>query len=361
MPLTLLGISYHTAPVEFRECSALSPQNQILLLGKVASQALPLTELVIVSTCNRTELYAVGEDSAELCAALVVEWCALTGIAPDLLDGYLFVLTEDAAIRHLFEVAAGLDSQVIGEPQILGQITDAYQRAHDNQASGTLLSTLFQRAIQAGKRVRTDTALGQGKFSISSVAAAHSQYIFGGLDQVTVLIIGAGEMARGAVAALVRQAADRVLITNHNLEHAQQLADEFHGEVVSYTQLGQALAQADLVIAAVSAPHTILHRADLIAIQPERRLRPLVIFDIALPRNVEPEVGTIPNVQLYNLDDLQAAADEHANVRQAAIPDALAILDVELKAFAPVACDSRRCANHPAFAWQSGKYPAGRT
>jgi len=334
LPLILLGISYHTAPVEFRECSALSPQNQALLLGKVAAHALPaVSELTILSTCNRTELYAWGDDRAALIAALTTEWCALAVIEPDKLYPYLFIADEEAVSRHLFEVAAGLDSQVIGEPQILGQVAEAYARAHDNQAVGATLSTLFQRAIQAGKRVRTETALGQGKFSISAIAAAHSEHIFGGLAQVTVLIIGAGEMARGAVAALVRQAADRVLITNHNLDHAQALADEFNGEVVSYTQLGQALAQADLVIAAVAAPHTILHYADIAAIAPERRSRPLVIFDIGLPRNVEATVGTIPNVQLYNLDDLHAATDAHANVRQGAVPQAIAIVDEELKAF----------------------------
>lgn len=333
MHILCLGMSYKNAAVEERERSVLTTAHQEALLMRASTgQLAGITELVILSTCNRTEFYAVcSEPDAH--SMLLESWSAYTRVPLATLQNLTSVYEGDACIRHLFDVGAGLDSQVIGEPQILGQVADAYERARKNSAVGTLLSALMQHAIRVGKRVRTETPLGAGSLSISTIAASHSKQIFGDLANATVLVVGTGEMARGAVTSLVRQSVDKLIITNHNLEHAQAMAADFGGEVVPYTQLGETLRRADLVITAVAAPHPILHVADVAAIQPLRGSRPLIIFDIALPRNVEPEIRSIPGVMLYNLDDLQATTDAHYAVRQAALPDAELIVIEEIAAF----------------------------
>jgi glutamyl-tRNA reductase len=328
-----LSVSYKNASVEDRERVALPAAAQDALLTRVATgQVAGVAELAILSTCNRTELYAVCAD--EIAGATLLQaWGDCSGVGVKMLQPLTVTLEGAAGLRHLFDVSAGLDSQVIGEPQILGQVADAYERARIQHATSALLSAIMQHAIKAGKRVRSETALGAGALSISTVAASHSRQIFGDLANATVLVVGTGEMARGAVSSLVRQSVDKLLVTNHNLEHAQTMAAEFGGEVVPYTQLGQALRRADLVITAVAAPHPVLHVADVAAVQPIRGLRPLIIFDIALPRNVEPEVGNIAGVRLYNLDDLQATSDAHYAIRQAALPEASLIVTEELAAF----------------------------
>ncbi len=333
LPIFCIGLSYKNVSLDHLEQMTLSVAQQTLMLNKAASGQLPdVAELVILSTCNRVEFY-LQCSSSEGCVTLFEQWSQVTGVARDTLRRLSVVLEGEAAVRHLFEVSAGLDLQVIGEPQILGQVADAYEQARGQKATSVLLSALMQNAIKVGKRVHAETAIGQGSLSISSVAAAHSKHILGDLANAVVLVIGTGEMARGAVTSLVRLSVDKLLIANHNMVHAEQMAAEFGGEVVPYTQLGEALRRADLVITAVTAPHPILHAADLKAVSPLRSGRPLIIFDIAMPRNVEPSVGALPDVQLFNLDDLQAVTDAHYAVRQAALPDAALIVTEELKAF----------------------------
>jgi glutamyl-tRNA reductase len=328
-----VGISYRNASVAIREQAALTVAQQTHLYTLIAAHNFPtVNELVILSTCNRTELYALAEED-NAADALITLWSQFTNLPTETLRSLCYVLNDDMCVCHLLEVSAGLDSQVIGEPQILGQVSDAYERAKSFGAAGSTLSALLRTAIQTGKRVRNETALSAGTLSISSVAASHSRQIFGDLSNATVLIVGTGEMARAAVSSLVRQNADKLLIANHNLDHASAFAAEWGGEIVPYTQLGQALARADLVITAVAAPHPILHAEDIASIAPTRGARPLLIFDIALPRNVEPEVGEMAGVRLYNLDDLQAVTDAHYNVRQAALPEATLIVTEELNGF----------------------------
>ncbi|HVO42317.1 MAG TPA: glutamyl-tRNA reductase [Aggregatilineales bacterium] len=337
MYLICVGISFKTTSVEVREQMALSETRQVQFLTTAAAHKLPgVNELVILSTCNRTELYAVCDQALEpetTLDALKAAWSSFTVSGRTELESRVGVLHDDACARHLFEVSAGLDSQVIGEPQVLGQVANAFELALTCGSAGAVLSALMRAAIRAGKRVRNETSIGEGALSISSVAAAHSRRLLGDLAKATVLVIGTGEMARGAVTALVRQSVDKLLVTNHDQDHAASLADEWGGAVVPFTQLGQALVRADLVITAVAAPHPILRTADVAAVQPLREGRPLAIFDIALPRNVEPEVGQLAGVQLFNLDDLQAATEAHQNVRQAQLPQAALIVTEELKAF----------------------------
>ncbi|MCL4544424.1 MAG: glutamyl-tRNA reductase [Chloroflexi bacterium] len=335
--LVCAGVSYRTAPVTLRERLAFSPATQSQLLTQVATEGYPgLSELVILSTCNRVELYATGGDDEleqSLLEYLLEVWSASCGVGFVDLEPHVSIHREQEAARHLMAVSCGLDSQVIGEPQILGQVAEAYELARQCGAARTLLAPLFQRAIEVGKRARTDTTIGQGTLSIGSVAAAHSQHVLGEVPEATVLVIGTGDMAQAAASALVRRSVDRLLVTNHDAAHAEEFAAALGGVVVPYTQMSGALEKADLVISAVSAPHPILQLVDIRAVQERRRGRRLVIFDIALPRNVEPAVGSLEHVQLYNLDDLQEVTTAHYLARQEAVPVVVSLIDSEVAAF----------------------------
>lgn len=328
-----VGLSYKTAPVDLREQAALSlPQQKELLLRVAAGQIAGINELVILSTCNRTEFYTYGKPG-QVELRIFECWHEFSTLAETQLKAITYCLRDSQCVKHLCGVVAGLDSQVIGEPQILGQVTDAYTHSQEVNAAGASLSTLMQHAIQAGKRVRTETELAHGALSIGSVAATHANQVLGAENSVTLLIVGAGEMARSVASAFLRRGTDRLLITNHTVAHAQEIADEWDGEVIPFTQLGEALRQADLVITATAAPHVLLNADDLKTLLPQRAERPLVIFDVALPRNVDPNVGKLPGVHLYNLDALQATSDSHHSLRQAAIPEAEAIVNEEATAF----------------------------
>jgi glutamyl-tRNA reductase len=331
--LICLGLSYKTASVELREQAALSvPQQESLLDLVAAGKMQGVAELVILATCNRLEFYVVGDPDTVLPA--LIEW--LTGqttLTDHELWNTIYCKAEHDAIDHLMRVAAGLESQIIGEPQILGQITRAYERASTLNAASATLRTLMQQAIHVGKRVRHETELSHGAMSISAVAAKYASRIAGSLNRATVLIIGAGEMARSAAASLVRRGVGRILIANRTLDHAQALAQQLGAQVVPFAELSQALIQADMVIAAAGAPHTLLHVLDVANVLPKRQGRPLLIFDIALPRNVAAGVEALPGVQLYNLDDLQADAETHRAERERAIPQAESIIAQEKQTF----------------------------
>lgn len=339
-PLLCVGLSYETASVAIREKAALTVAQQREALHRVAhGQVIDIAELVIVSTCNRTEFYAVqstsdGDNTAQALSQIFAVWRSYCQLSDAELQAASYQQLGQAAVQHLCQVAAGLDSQVIGEPQILGQVADAYELALNCGSTGATLSALMQAAIQAGKRIRTETALGQGALSIGSVAAIHASQILGVTQPVTILVIGAGEMAQAVATAFIRRGTDRLLIANHTLQHAQELAAQWDGEVVPFTRLHEALHRADLVITATASPHILLHRDDLLTLLPQRAERPLVIFDVALPRNVDPGITGLSGVHLYNLDDLQTVRDTHYSVRQSAVPEAQRIANEEAAAFA---------------------------
>lgn len=333
VPIYCLTITYKSATVEERERVMLTTTQQSTLLTQVANGHLSsVSELVILSTCNRIELYA-HRSQPDGCAVLFEQWSCLSGFDLTRLGNLTTVLEDQAAVRHLFEVSSGLDSQVVGEPQILGQVATAFERALEHRAAGILLSTLMQHAIQVGKRVRAETSLGVGSLSIGAVIAAHSTKMLGDLSALTVLIVGTGEMARTVTSALSHRTIGKLLITNHNALHAEHVAAEFGAQTVPYTQLRQALTQVDLIVTAVSAPEPILYADDLRTITRSRSGCPLLIFDIGLPRNVDPAASSVSGIQLYNLDDLQTVSDTHYGVRQAAIPEAHTIIDEQIEAF----------------------------
>lgn len=328
-----IGVSHKNAPLEDREWLALSVAGQTRLLMQVAAGTLAgVTELAILSTCNRVEFYAQcsREDG---CTSILEWWSRETGVARDAVERLSVIREGESAVRHLFAVSAGLESPVIGESEILGQVADAYELARGCGATGAILAALLQTAITVGKRVRSETVLGHGSRSISSVAATHARQLFGDVSHLTALVIGAGHMARGVVAALGRQAVGQVMIANHNDDHAEQMAADVGGAVVPYEQLGGALRRADLVITAVSAPQPILKVADLVLVVAARMGRPLVVYDIGMPRNVEPGIGGLPCVWLYTLDDLQQITEAHQADREAAIPEAARIVQEAVREF----------------------------
>jgi glutamyl-tRNA reductase len=325
MQILLIGLSHKTAPVENRERLAFTPAmlgSALTHFGSLHSEAHldGVLEGVILSTCNRLEVYALVSDAAKATAAIISFLSQGHDLGPDTLAQYLHIYHDEAAVRHLMRVAAGLDSLVLGEPQILGQITTAYQAALAQAAAGTVLSALFRAAIHAGKQVRTETAIGLNPSSVSSVAAGLAAKLLGDLSRQQVLLIGVGEMGVVTVRALIKRGVTRIGVANRTYEGAVELARAWGGQAIAFQQLPAALAEADIVITATGAPHPILDKALLEPALAARPERPLLIIDIAVPRNVADDVAGLPNVYLHNIDDLQGQANEHVRERTAAIP-----------------------------------------
>jgi glutamyl-tRNA reductase len=277
-------------------------------------------EGVILSTCNRLEVYALVSNPQKATTAIINFLSQARDLAPAAFSEHLYIYQDEAAIRHLMRVAAGLDSLVLGEPQILGQITAAYQAALAQGAAGPVLSALFRAAIHAGKQARTETAIGLNPASVSAVAAHLAGQLLGDLPQRQALLIGVGEMGAIAARALIKRGVSQIVVANRTYEKAVELAQVWGGQAIAFQQLPPALARADIVITATGAPHPILDRALLEPAMAARPERPLLIMDIAVPRNVDPNVAELPNVHLHNIDELQGQADENGRERAAAIP-----------------------------------------
>jgi glutamyl-tRNA reductase len=295
MTLTLVGLSHHVAPVELRERVTLD-------LEAAAALARSLGDAVCLSTCNRTELYVDGIDEAAVLAAL-------EQLAGESLDGVVYRLHEDAAALHLFRVAAGLDSLVPGEGEILGQVRAAYESVEP----GSLVDHVFRQALAVGKRVRTETAIGESPASVSSAAAALAAQVFGDLSGRRVLLIGAGRIGELAASNLASRGADIAFVANRTLETAHELAQRFGGRALTLDDLAPALGEVDVVVSSTSAPAPVLHARDV----PGRRRTPLFFIDIAVPRDLDAEIGRLDGCFLYDIDDLEAVVAETLAGRRA--------------------------------------------
>jgi glutamyl-tRNA reductase len=332
MRLFAVGLSHRTAPVELRECVDFSRSGVEAALSALASQGI-VRELVILSTCNRAEIYAAGdtEATADAVGRFIAEYHSL----PDAqMAPHLYVHKGAAAARHLFRVAAGLDSLVVGEPQILGQVKSAYSTASDLHHTGALTNRLFHSAFAVGKRVRTETGLGEGAVSVSYAAIALAKKILGDLKDLSVLILGAGEMAKLTGIHLQAQQVKQITIASRTLSTAQGLASRLKGHAVPWTDLNAALGTADIVVTATGATDPVLTRDRIEEVMRPRRRRPLFIIDIALPRDVDAAVGNLDQVFLYNIDDLQAIVKENLARRTAELHRADVIVDEEVARFA---------------------------
>jgi glutamyl-tRNA reductase len=323
--LVLVGTSHRAAPIALRERIALD----LAASGALAHELADGIEAVCLSTCNRTELYVAGPDADALQQHAAAALAALAGDAQAELTPVLYRLRDEAAALHLFRVAAGLDSLVPGEGEILGQLRDAFEAG----APGSLLDHVFRQALHVGKKVRTDTAIAERPASVPSAAAALAQHVFGDLAGRRVLVVGAGEMGEGAARNLDVRGATIACVANRTLEHAQALAERYGAAAVTLDELEARLAEADVVVACTSAPGTILERAQVERVQRARRGRPLFVLDLAVPRDVDPAVNELDGCYLYNIDDLQAVVAQTLAGRRQEAARAEGIVAAEADAF----------------------------
>ncbi len=325
MDLLMIGINFQTAPVELRERISFAPQAVRSLLSRFKS-AFPAHEFVLLSTCNRTELYAAGPEIEAQTEPLFHELLKDTGPARDELREHCHVKMRLEAVRHLFAVASGLDSMVVGEAEILGQVKQAYGLSIELESSGERLHPLFQNAFKTAKRVRTHTGLCRGRVSVSTIAVEFVEKVFDELGEKTVMILGAGETAELVLKCLLERGAGRVLVLNRSQPKCQSLAAKYGGHAIPFEQLEENLSRADIVMSSTSAPHCIVHTALVRKAMRARQGLPMLLMDLAVPRDIEAGVAELENVYLYNIDDLQKIAAENLARRQAEVEKAWRIV-----------------------------------
>ena len=312
MKVFVAGLSYKTTPVEVREQLAVH-RSRLSCCGCRLKLRGNLSEVVLLSTCNRVEIYGVMPEVNGHAPRLFQE---LAGNDFDF-SPYLYVKEGAEAVGHLFSVASGLDSMVLGETEITGQVKHAYLSAQESKLTGKILNRVFQTALQVAKEIRTKTGIGRGATSVGSVAVELAERIFDrNLSEKVVMIIGAGKMGEACVRHLAKRGARTVLVSNRSFERAQNLAVEFGGRAVNFDECRQALATADIVVSSTGSPHTVLQREDVASVLSARRNRPLFLVDIAVPRDIDPAVQQLNNVFLYDIDDLEAIVRENAKCRE---------------------------------------------
>jgi glutamyl-tRNA reductase len=334
--ISLVGCNHRSAPVPVRERLAFDGPKLARALGALAER-FPQSEVVVLSTCNRVELYTASEAAAAASeSAEVTDFlAAFHGVTPGELEPHLYFQTEREAVRHLFEVAASVDSLVPGESQILAQVKEAYRRAQEHGLTGPVTNLLFQRAIAVGKRIHATTEIARKKVSVSSVAVEFACEIFEAeqFPQKTVLVIGAGKMGELTLEHLCELRPGRILVTNRTEGKAAEVAARWHGRAVPFDRLDEWLAEADLVLSTTGSPQPIVTRGRFERVMLRRDNRPVFIVDIAVPRDFAPDVGDLDNVYLYNIDDLQRQRDKNLRSREREMHKARAIIDRETVAF----------------------------
>lgn len=330
MSLVVVGINHRTAPVEVRERVVFEPGRIPDALEQLRS--LPdVLESVIVSTCNRTELYCVTESAGpeELGAWLQ----RYHGLGTPLRHS-LYHHDDQKAVAHAFAVASGLDSMVIGEPQILGQLKDAYRVAQESGTTGPVLNRLFQSAFSVAKRVRTETKIGANAVSVASAAVAMARTVFASFDNRTALMVGAGETIALAARHLYADGLRRMIIANRSIERARELAAEFHGYAISLDDIPNHLKEADIVVASTAAPHTIITRSMTEQALRARKRRPMFMVDIAVPRDIDADIADLEDVYLFTVDDLQSVVNDNLEGRRQAAREAGELIEAEVERFA---------------------------
>ncbi len=328
--LVAFGVNHKTAPVSLREQAAFAPDRLLDALRQITTLG-GAHEATILSTCNRTELYCrlePGEDQR------AVAWfCEYHRLPHTLLEPHLYLYPGDQAVKHAFRVASGLDSMVLGEPQILGQMKEAFAAAHKAGATGKILNRLFQQTFSVAKQVRTDTAIGASAVSVAFAAVSLAKQIFSRLSERTVLLIGAGETIELAARHLKEQGVGHIIVANRTVERAQRLAQTCNGEAISLTEMPERLSEADIVISSTASQLPILGKGAVERALKIRKHRPIFMVDIAVPRDIEPEVGELDDVYLYTVDDLQQVVEQNMQSRQAAAKEADKIIDIQVVDF----------------------------
>jgi glutamyl-tRNA reductase len=327
MHLVLVGLSHHTAPLEVRERIGISRSMVPAALDRLAQDG--CGDAVLLSTCNRTEVYAIAADPADMGERIVSCLADYRGVGREEIDGALYVRADADAARHLFRVAAGLDSLVVGEPEILGQVKDAYKVASEARGTGSVINRLFHGAFAIGKRVRTDTGLSEGAVSLSYAAVTLARKIFGDLHTHHFVLFGAGEMARLSALHFHEHVASTTIATRRQ-DRGELLAGEVHGRVIPWDDRLDALAAADILVSATGSPELVLTAAEMRRVLAARRGRPMFVVDLAVPRDIAPEVARLEEVFLYNLDDLRGIVQENLARRQDAVAKAERLVNDEV-------------------------------
>lgn len=330
MALLSLGINHQTAPVDIREKVAFAPQQMSDALHEL--QAMPaINESVIVSTCNRTEIYC---DTSSVDNETISQWLSgYHGVSKESLAPFIYRFTDQEVVRHLFRVASGLDSMVLGEPQILGQIKDSYEQARVSKTLTSILDRLFQHSFSVAKRVRTDTEIGANPVSVAFAAVNLSKQIFGDLREMHALLIGAGETIELVARHLKSQQIGSIVIANRSLERATRLAEQIGARGVQINAVPEQLVHADIVISSTASQLPLLGKGATESALKIRKHRPIFMVDLAVPRDIESEVGELQDIYLYTVDDLKNVVDENLRGRELAAETAREIIDLEVTAF----------------------------
>jgi len=329
MTLLAFGINHTTAPLALRERVAFAPENLQSAMQEACAQA-GLTEVAILSTCNRTEIYAASEGDATAIQQWLVDHTAIE--AADLANSY-YCYQDQEAVRHMMKVAGGLDSLVLGEPQILGQMKSAFAVAKEAGTLGAELHATFQQVFNIAKRVRTETAIGENPVSVAYAAVSLAQQIFSNRKQDTALLIGAGETIELVARHLVEQGIKHIIVANRTLDRAQRLAREFNGEAILLADIPEQLHRADLVISSTASQLPLLGKGAVESALKKRKHKPMFMLDIAVPRDIEEQVGELDDVYLYTVDDLHAVIDENKKSRVAAADQAEEIITEGVELF----------------------------
>jgi len=332
MDIIVVGLSHKTAPVEIREKVAFSPTAMAAPLHLMLE--LPsIAEGLIVSTCNRVELYAVSRQPEAAVIDLKDFMASYHNLPPRALADHLYSFEGEAAIKHVLRVAASLDSMVIGEPQILGQIKTAYGYASEFKTAGAILNRFLHKAFSVAKRVRTETAIASNAVSVSFAAVELARKIFDSLEGKTVMLIGAGEMCELAAKHFVNNGISKVLVTNRTFSRAEKLAAEFDGVAVNFDNFQEQLHRVDIVLSSTGAPDYVLTSKKLKEISRVRRYKPMFLIDIAVPRDIDPSANRIDNIYLYDVDDLQGVVEANLKERQKEAARAELIVEDEVRQF----------------------------
>lgn len=332
MNIVVIGLSHHTSPVELRERFAFAESKIPGALATLRQSGIA-AEAAILSTCNRVEIYVAtplhaSEAFSELNNFLLRSGAAGDSPSPDA----IYTLAEPQSLKHLFKVACGLDSMVLGETEILGQLKDAYQLAHAHRHTGPRLNKAFQRAFNVAKHVRTNTNIQRGSVSVASVAVELAKKIFSSLAGRQTLVVGTGETSEKVARALFSRGVKNIVVAGRSAERAETLAGEFSGRAVQFENWLAEFEKVDIAISSTSAPHPILDRAKLEPLMKLRKHRPLLLIDIAVPRDIDPAVNFLENVYLYNIDDLQAIAEDYLKLRREEMAQCERIIDEKVKA-----------------------------
>jgi glutamyl-tRNA reductase len=333
MEIVLVGLNHRTAPVEVRERVSFTTEQARRAADELRSRGI-LEETLVLSTCNRSEIYGVPPEASHECAPGLSSFLSeFHAVRPDVLSGALYHHYDREAVRHLFRVSAGLDSMLLGEAEILGQVREAYRFAHENGATGPVLNRLFQGALEVGKRVRTETELGARPMSVAAAGVKLAERIFGKLTERTALVLGAGTISEQVLATLRDRGIGHLFLMNRSRDRAEVLAQQFGGRVVEWGKWDTALLLPDVVVASVSAEEPVLPRDVLQTAMAARANRALFLMDLGVPRNIEPAASDLYNVYVYDLDDLSDIVQQNRNARQNEVPRAEAILEEHVGKF----------------------------